>query len=468
MSRSNTKTRTDHRLDRATHVAGGVGAPAAKQGGEALLRRAVLANLLWEDVAYQDGETVTDAIQTLVPQVQPETVAQIAVEARTEQRLRHVPLLLARECARHKTHRHVVDELLPQIVRRPDELTEFLALYWQDGKDQPIAASAKRGLAQAFTRFDAYQLAKYNQDRDIRLRDVMFLTHPKPKDQDQANTWRQLVDGTLPVPDTWEVALSAGSDKRATWERLITDGKLGALAFLRNLRNMEDAGVSSQVIRQGFKNLRVDWLLPLNFFAAAQHAPRWLSEIEQAMFASLAQTPKLEGHTHLIVDVSGSMQAPISGKSKFNRLEAAAAMAVLAREMCESVTLWATAGSDWGRKHQTEMLKPHRGFALSDQVVNSANHLGGGGIFTRQALDYIRTHTDDYGDRTIVFSDSQDIDGYYNASKAVPKTFSPRNYIVDVSAHTRGINYKGVWDAEISGWSESFLRYIQALEAFGT
>ena len=39
-------------------LAGGQGARAAKQDNTALLRRAVLANLLWEDVAYMDGKSV--------------------------------------------------------------------------------------------------------------------------------------------------------------------------------------------------------------------------------------------------------------------------------------------------------------------------------------------------------------------------------------------------------------------------
>jgi 60 kDa SS-A/Ro ribonucleoprotein len=33
-----------------------------------------------------------------------------------------------------------------------------------------------------------------------------------------------------------------------------------------------------------------------------------------------------------------------------------------------------------------------------------------------------------------------------------------------VSAHKKGINYKNVWTAEISGWSENFLTYIAASE----
>jgi hypothetical protein len=427
----------------------------------------MLANLLWEDIAYQDGESVVDQIRSLIPSVAPGIVADIAEEARVKQRLRHVPLLLARECARHESHRHVVAELLPKIVRRPDELTEFLSLYFADGHDrhadapQPLAKGVKKGLAKAFQNFSAYQLAKYDRQLAVKLKDVMFLVHPEPKDLAQAAVFRQLAAGTLLAPDTWEVALSRGDDKRATWERLIDENKLGALAFLRNLRNMEAVGVSARMIRKGFAELKTEWLLPLNFFAAVQAAPRWLPEIEVAMFDSLAQTSKLIGETHLIVDVSGSMSSSISGRSVFSRLNVAAAMTVLAREMCEHVTVWATAGSDMRRTHKTKMLIPHRGFALAEQVELAARQLGGGGIFTRQCLNYVREQVGVDSDRTIIFSDSQDCDRV----KAVPEPFSRRNYIVDVSAHTRGVAYDGIWTAEISGWSEDFFRYIEALES---
>src|SRR5208282_1525949 len=343
MAKTNVKSKgSDHRYA-TERLAGGYGVRAAKQGAEAQLRRCVLANLLWEDVHYQSGQTVADQIAELVPQVEPEVVARIAEEARVEQKLRHVPLLLTRELARYPQSRGVVADRLPRVIRRPDELSEFVAIYWKDGDKQPLASSVKKGLAKAFQSFDAYQLAKYNQANEIKLRDVMFLVHPQPQDQAQAVTFKQLANNELPTPDTWEVALSTGKDRRETWERLISEGKLGALAFLRNLRNMQAVGVSRSVIQKGFDELRADWLLPLNFFAAAQASPEWTREIEDAMIRSLGNVPKLPGLTHFIVDVSGSMGAGVSARSTFNRLDAGAAMAVVANEMCEHSVIWATA-----------------------------------------------------------------------------------------------------------------------------
>lgn len=459
--KTNNKRAAKPVFDPSVRLAGGAGMSAASQGAEALLRRAVLANLLWENVAYEGGEDIAQQIATLVPQVDPDRVAWLAIEARTEQKLRHVPLLIASEMSKHATHKHLVGMLLPQIILRADEIAEFLAIYWRDGK-HPISKQVKKGLAAAFDRFNEYGFGKYaSKGKQVRARDVMFLTHPKPKPGKEA-LYALVANDVVPTPDTWEVALSAGADKKATWERLITENQLGALAFVRNLRNMEQVGVDRDVIAYGFANLKPEWLLPFNFITAARHAPRWQRELEECMLRGLAGGTKLPGHSIFVVDVSGSMHNTVSAKSELTRADAAKAMAMLAAEVCESVTIYATAGSDMQGVHATELARPYHGFALVEELTRLEGKLGGGGIFTRQCLEYIKN--EERGvvpDRIMVFSDSQDCD---HVNNRVPRPFGKQNYIVDVSANTRGINFKGAWTAEISGWSEHFLKYIAASE----
>src|SRR6516164_9358225 len=199
------------------------GAPAKHISVELQLRRSVLACLLWESQFYEDGVEIAGRIRELVPKVAPEKVAALAVEARTQMKLRHAPLLLVREMARHATHRKLVAETLEQVIQRADELAEFVAIYWAGGK-QPLSAQVKKGLAAAFSKFDEYALAKYDRAGAVRLRDVLFLSHARPVDLAQAALWKRLAANELATPDTWEVSLSAvgcsGSDKRAVWERL--------------------------------------------------------------------------------------------------------------------------------------------------------------------------------------------------------------------------------------------------------
>src|SRR5436190_20779174 len=234
------------------------GAPARHISPELQLRRSVLACLLWESQFYEDGVEIAGRIAELVPKVAAERVAALAIEAREQMKLRHAPLLLVREMARHKTHRRLVAETLERVIQRADELAEFVAIYWKDGR-VPLSAQVKKGLAAAFPKFDEYQLAKYDRGGPIKLRDVLFLSHAKPRDAEQAGVWKKLVWGRLATPDTWEVALSESgkegaegkkSDKRAAWERLLREQKLGALALLRNLRNMREAGVDQTLVTE--------------------------------------------------------------------------------------------------------------------------------------------------------------------------------------------------------------------------
>src|SRR5579862_8456424 len=210
------------------------GAPARNISTELQLRRSVLACLLWESQFYEDGVEIAGRIAELVPKVAVEKVASLAIEAREKMKLRHAPLLLVREMARHKTHRALVAETLARVIQRADELAEFVAIYWKDRR-APLSGQVKKGLAAAFPKFDEYQLAKYDRGGPVKLRDVLFLCHAKPRDAAQASVWKKLIWGRLATPDTWEVALSSGSNKREAWQRLLAENKLGALALAPQL-----------------------------------------------------------------------------------------------------------------------------------------------------------------------------------------------------------------------------------------
>jgi 60 kDa SS-A/Ro ribonucleoprotein len=410
------------------------GAPAAHSNPEQLLRRLVMANLLWKDSFYVDGQTTVDLIRTTVPLVMPERVAEIAIQAREGGKLRHVPLLLVREMARHQTHRHLVAGTLARVIQRPDELTEFLALYWQDGR-QPLSAGVKKGLAQAFAKFDEYSLAKYNRATTVKLKDALRVAHPKPVNPEQADLWKRLNNDELKVPDTWETQLSSGVDKRETWERLIGESKLGGLALLRNLRNMAQAGVPDAVVRGALQSMRIDRILPYRFIAAARFAPQLEPELEGAMLRSLENLPKLAGHTILLIDVSGSMSGAMSAKSDLTRLDGAAGLAILARELCETCEVWI---------FDTTMvqLPPRRGFALRDAIGTPR-----GGTYLGAA---VRAANARPHDRLIVFTDEQSQDAV-----GAP---SGKGYLINVANYQHGVGF-GPW-TRVDGFSEQILAWI--------
>ena len=415
------------------------GAPAKAITPEQALRRSVLACMLWEDEFYEDGVQIAGRIRELVPKVDAAKVAELAIEAREVMKLRHVPLLVVREMARHGSHRALVAQSLARVIQRADELSEFMAIYWADGR-APLSGQVKKGLAAAFTKFDEYALAKYDRAGVVRLRDVLFLCHAKPNDADQAALWRRLIEGNLFTPDTWEVALSGGGDKRAHWERLLAERKLGALALLRNLRNMKDAGVSDDAVIQALSAMKTERVLPFRFLAAARYAPQWEEALEQAMFRSVAGREKLAGRTVLLVDVSGSMDASLARRSEMLRLDAGCGLAVLLREVCEAVEVYSF--SD-----KLVRVPSRRGFALRDAIVSSQPH---GGTQLGRAVNSLRGKYD----RIVVVSDEQSHDRV-----PAPKG---RGYVVNVASARNGVGY-GAW-THIDGWSEAVVDYIRSLE----
>lgn len=415
------------------------GGPARNISPELQLRRSVLACLLWEDQFYEEGVEIAGRIQTLVPKVKPEAVAVLAVEARTKMKLRHAPLLLVREMARHKTHRALVSQTLAQVIQRADELAEFVAIYWKDGK-VPLSAQVKKGLAQAFRRFDEYHLAKYDRTGPIRLRDVLFLCHAKPRDAEQAALWKRLIEGKLETPDTWEVALSSGAEKREAWERLLRERKLGALALLRNLRNMKQAGVDEDLVLAALEGMNTARVLPFRFLAAARYVPQWEEPLEWAMLSALGEQAKLPGRTVLLVDVSGSMTYALSRRSEMLRTDAAYGLAILLREICEKAAVYSFS-------NDLVEVPPRRGFALRDAVDASQSH---NATYLGRALKKIPEKYD----RIIVITDEQ-------AHDRVPGPRG-RGYMINVASAQNGVGY-GPW-VHIDGWSEAVVEYIRALE----
>src|SRR5262249_13169416 len=170
-----------------------------------------------------------------------------------------------------KDRPQLLSRTMGRVLQRADEPAEFLALYWKD-KKQPLSKQVKRGLAWSMRRFSEYELAKYNRDAEIKPRDVLFLSHARPKDEAQAALWKKLAANELATPDTWEVQLSAGADKKETFERLMREKKLGYFALIRNLRNMEQAGVDAQLVRAALlaRKRGAAKILPLPHIPAAR------------------------------------------------------------------------------------------------------------------------------------------------------------------------------------------------------
>lgn len=325
------------------------------------------------DTFYEPGDARLKRIVELVPKVSPEFVAKLAVYTRTEMHLRSVPLLLVVALAKVHSGDDLVSRTVEKVVMRADEIMQLLMAYQLLN---PSSGSIKKlgrlshqiqvGLQRAFNNFDEYQFAKYNRSNlEVKLRDALFIVHPKAKDAAQQAIFDKIVNGKLAIPYTWETELSAlgqqhfetNDDKkdafRMKWEELLQSHRLGYMALLRNLRNILEAGVSPVIIDSLCRNLSaIDNVLnskqlPFRFFAAYREVqpiesfstPLVLAALEEAMKTSAGNITGIGKDDRLVIacDVSGSMFSPISFHSKVRNFDIGIVLAMLLRSRCNNV-----------------------------------------------------------------------------------------------------------------------------------
>lgn len=457
--RSNTPTR---RSVKRTHE----GARAVQHlTPERQLRRSVMSCMLFEDTFYEDGVEISERIAQHAEGVSPATLANTALDARRNHNLRHVPLVLLSVLARTGKGLSLVSDAIAATISRADELAEFLAVYAKINDTTPdkikpkLSAQVKKGLAKAFVKFDEYQLAKYDRAGAIKLRDVLFLCHAKPKNEAQAEVWKRLINGELKAPDTWEVNLSKGDgkktieDKRVTWERMLSSGKLGYMALLRNLRNMYEAGVSRTLIEKALINrVGADKVLPFRYVAAARACPQLEPFIDEALCAAIKEYPKLPGQTVVLVDVSMSMAGEISNRSAMTRMEVAAALASILN--CEDLRVFSFS-------HECVEVPPRRGMAGVDAIINSQDW-NGTDLFG--AVDDVNKNVKH--DRIIVITDEQSRPrtNWRGESITMPDPVAKHAYVINTAPYQNGVGY-GPW-THIDGFSEAVIRFIYEYEDF--
>ncbi|WP_035647202.1 TROVE domain-containing protein [Flavobacterium sp. ASV13] len=320
---------------------------------------------------YEKDKARLERIQSLIKKCNPEFVAKLAVYARNEMHMRSVPLVLVVELAKIYSGDSLISKMITHVIQRADEITELLAYYQMANERNGIkklnrlSKQIQKGLAVSFNKFDEYQLAKYNRDGAVKLKDALFLVHPKAKDEAQQAIFNKVASNTLQTPYTWETELSQlgqikfGNEfekqKAFTqkWEELIDSGKIGYMALLRNLRNILEANVS------GFHMLKVcDYLsnekavvnskqLPFRFLSAYRElkdlnfkfTSMVLDALEDAVTISSQNIKGFDVNTSVVIacDVSGSMQQPISLKSKVLLYDIGLMLGMLMQSRCKNV-----------------------------------------------------------------------------------------------------------------------------------
>ena len=314
------------------------------------LRRTCCTALLGEDTFYENGESIKDRVSSYMNDITSKQANEALRIAKENNKLRHMPLFLIKDMLKKGW---VDADTVSKVCTRPDDITEILAMYWQDPDNKHcLPKRLVKGLQESFNSFDQYQLSKYlAKDKAIKLKDALRIVRPDPnksKNPNQSSVYKEIIDGTLKMSeDTWEVAISAcGKDtakKKEVWTRLLTEKtekglpKLGALALLRNLRNMDGCGVDHRIINEALKNASMKKILPFQIIGAARYAnPDFAGVLQDKLLESIKGYDKLEGDTLFLLDVSGSMGGSLSAKSELNRLDACAGVAAILDGICEN------------------------------------------------------------------------------------------------------------------------------------
>lgn len=423
------------------------------------LQRLVSCALLGERQFYVEGEDIELRICVLAKVVDPAKVEEVAVSARRDLGLRHVPLLLLVALAERRGCGAHIQRAARVILRTPKDAMDLVALYWRDrkpGAPKLLPWSFRQAIRRQFAVWTDYQLAKYATLKDrvaVRLRDLMFLAHPMPQDTrpewssepGRAALFAAIADDTVRAPDTWESQLSVpGADKRAVWEGLLGQYRLGALALVRNLRNMEQVGVDPGLVRDAMLRVKAGDVWPWQALAAAREAPAYAHDLDALMLRSAGLLPRLPGRVGIMVDVSGSMNDRLSAKGSMTRMDAAAGLAVILREAAE-VPVLSTFSNDL-----VLFDRMARGSRLARDIVGSQANAG-----TRlgAALKAFLARVEPL-DWLVVLTDEQSQDRVeYPAGVPV--------LVVNLASYQRGINTDGKL-IRIHGWSGNVVRFLAA------
>lgn len=318
MSRFNTSVVLDRPQATTTNLAGG---EAFEMTPKTELASMLLTSFT-QDQYYRSADDGIARLIELQGRVDPIFAAKAAIYARNEFGMRSITHVVAAEIAASTKGEQWTKDFVSAVIRRPDDMTEILA-YYLNKYGKPVPNALKKGLAKAFDKFDAYQLAKYRgEGKAISLVDVVNLVRPRPT-KDNTEALKQLVNDKLRSSGTWETKLSAaGSDKEAkadAWRELVSERKIGYFALLRNLRNISeqapDLVLAAAELLVDEKLIRKSLVLPFRLLVAKQEVQQreFVSALSKAIDISLANVPKFDGTTLVAIDHSGSMGRSVAG-----------------------------------------------------------------------------------------------------------------------------------------------------------
>lgn len=454
----------------------------------------IAAASFMENRFYEKDDRQLKRLRALLPKVEPGFVCKLAVYARNQMHLRSMPVVLLVELVKYldksgnkdQGDRQMIAPAVYNVIQRADEITEMLAFYQLSNhrrgvkKLNKLAGQVKRGVARAFNKFDEYQFAKYNRQGEVKLKDALFLAHPKPKNEEQQMIFDKIVNGTLETPYTWETKLSAKGNKKEVWMELIDSKRLGYMAMLRNLRNMVSVGVPYEYLEKVAEfiadkhRVRKSRQLPFRFVAAYQELENmarsavFVDALEKAVAHSIDNIEFLMGNENRVLiasDVSGSMWQLLSARSKVMYYDVGLVLSMLMRNKIGKRVTTGIFGSLWKVKQMP------RGNVLAN-VARLKQMDGEVGYATEGHLviEWALKHKHQF-DKIVFFTDCQiysfEKNGRFEkAWKAYKKIFPGAKMVIfnlaGYGSTPVKVNEHDVF--MISGWSDRVFDMLSALE----
>lgn len=486
--------------DRVENYEGGI---AFKTDPKTELTLRFLTYLVGEPKFYTpNADDEMNTLRVLIQNVattDPEYLMKLAVYARNEMYLRSAPVFMLVEAVQYDAVKPFVKDHTPSILKRADELTEVIAYFiarngeiGSRGKAS-LPNALKRGIAHSFYNFDAYHFAKYDRDGSVKLKDVLRLVHPKPRNEDEALLFKQIRDRTLPTPETWETVISVNGSTKENWESVMP--KMGYMAKLRNLRNFLKVGADIDPVIQHLTNpkaVRNSKQFPFRFLSAYKSLERTdikgdpftrnklQAAVMKALDLSVENLPRLQGRTFVTSDNSGSMENPLSRKSSIEYIDIANIMGALAHRISdEAIT------SVFAEGFEVVGMHPENTVMVNTALMREAGKRVGYATNAFLALNYL-LRNDIKVDRVLLFSDMQCY-STYGGSWAGDRFGRGESLVEQWMTYKRKINAKALlysFDLTgygtvqfpqtdpnvvlLSGWSDRVLEFIHKYENFGT
>lgn len=338
------------------------------------------------------------------------------------------------------TGRNKLQTYTHYIVRRAKDITDILAMQMNvfgfdvttkgrgknktNHRKQPLPIQMRKALKGKLETFNEYQLSKaLGESREVSMADAIKLLHPDPrKAKVSEDFFKDIIEGNVKMGnDTKQVQkelANVNNKNSKTTKSDVVDSldTSTVMAIVKNLVALYRQGIfndekavnsiCSKLTNK--KEVQKSRLLPFRFYSAYVELSndakgvgfgkrKVLDALIEALDLSISNLPDIEGYNAILIDMSGSMNAPISSKSSVSAREVACVLgAICAKKGTADVYLFAD---------KCKMIEVSSKSTVMDITKSMLNTYVGGGTYIERALNEIKFSGEKY-DKLIILSDN--------------------------------------------------------------